>query len=102
MNLIIKSYLCEPPSSISCFRDVTLYGSVYIFEDILISCKKGTRTAYWNWLKRHGAHDYISYLILDHEEVEGFTIGKKKCNINVDRIIHTNLNHIIRCIKALR
>lgn len=101
MNLIISSYLCEPPSSISCFRDVTLYGSTYIFEDILLSCKKGTRSSYWNWLKKHGAHDFISYLILDYEKAEGFTIGKRKCNINVDRINYTNLNYIIKCIKSL-
>ena len=68
MKLIISAFLCEPPSNISCFRDVTLYGKIYVFEDILLSCKKGTRSAYWEWLKSYGAHDFISYLILDEEK----------------------------------
>ena len=101
MKLIISAFLCEPPSNISCFRDVTLYGSIYVFEDILLSCKKGTRSAYWKWLKSYGAHDFISYLILDDEKEDGFTIGKKKCNLNIDRINYRNLNYIIKRIKSL-
>ena len=101
MNLTISSPLCEPPSSITCFRDVTLYASVYIFEDILLSCKKGTRSSYWQWLKNHGAHDFISYLVTEGEE-EGFTIGLSGCNLNVDRISHFNLNYIITTLSSLR
>ena len=62
MNLIIEAPLCEPPSEVSCFRDVTLYGKTFIFEDILVKCDYGTRSIYWRWLKRHGAHDFISQL----------------------------------------
>ena len=101
VNLTINSHLCEPPSSISCFRDVTLYASVYIFEDILLSCKKGTRSSYWKWLKDHGAHDFISYLILEGEE-EGFTIGLVNCNLNIDRINYFNLNYIIQRLSSLK
>ena len=68
MNLIINSLFSEPPSEISCFRDVTLYGKTFIFDDVLIKCAKGTRSFYWKWLKNHGAHDFVSCLILEHEE----------------------------------
>ena len=102
MKLIMNSLLCEPPSEICCFRDVTLYGSVYVFEDILLSCKQGTRSMYWKWLKDHGAHDFISYLIRDDETEPGFTMGERKCNINVDRIDYINLNYIIQCLGTLR
>ena len=95
MKLIISAFLCEPPSNITCFRDITLYGSVFVFDDVLLSCKKGTRTAYWNWLKNHGAHDFISYLITDGEDESGYTIGRNKCNLNIDRINYNNFMHFI-------
>ena len=65
MILIIESCLSEPPSEILCFRDVTLFSKLFIFDDILLECKPGTRAIYWNWLKSHGAHDFISQLVLE-------------------------------------
>ncbi|MDA1237339.1 MAG: hypothetical protein ACJAT2_003812 [Bacteriovoracaceae bacterium] len=102
MNLIIDSSLCEPPSEISCFRDVTLYGKVFIFDDILLKCETGTRSIYWKWLKAHGAHDFISELIHGHEKEYGFTMGGKKSNLKIDRIDAFNLNFIISSINCLR
>lgn len=102
MNLIIDSHLCEPPSDVACFRDVTLYGKIFIFEDILLRCKVGTRSLYWNWLKSHGAHDFISDLILDHEIERGFKISSDRGNLRVDRINAFNLNLIISRIQLLK
>lgn len=100
MQLIIESALSEPPSEISCFRDVTLYGKTFLFEDVLLECKKGTRTLYWNWLKRHGAHDFISYLLTEDEAESGFKLGKNNSNLNIDRICVENLNFIIQCLRS--
>lgn len=102
MKLIIDSVLTEPPSEISCFRDVTLYGKIYIFEDVLLKCKKGTRSFYWKWLKAHGAHDFISYLLTDEEMENGFIISKAGGNVNVDRICVNNLDFIIQCLISLK
>lgn len=102
MKLIIESALSEPPSEISCFRDVTLYGKVFIFDDILLRCKRGTRSIYWDWLKRHGAHDFISYLIRDDEEEEGYTISQERGNLKVERICVNNLDFIIQCLNSLK
>jgi hypothetical protein len=102
MKLIIDSVLSEPPSEISCFRDVTLYGKTFIFEDVLLSCKKGTRTLYWEWLKKHGAHDFISYLLTDEEKESGFRISNKRGNVNIDRICVTNLDFIIQCLTSVK
>ena len=95
MNLIIEAPLSEPPSEISCFRDVTLYGKTFVFDDILLLCKRGTRTVYWNWLKRNGAHDFISYLLPDDEFEIGFLIHTQKGNIIMDRINYSNLPNLI-------
>lgn len=103
MNLIIESCLSEPPSEIYCFRDITLYARTYVFDDVLLECPPGTRTAYWNWLKNYGAQDFISYLVRNTENETGYTIKTANdANITVDRIDVRNLNDIILRLKALR
>ena len=102
MNLIIESSLCEPPREVACFRDVTLYGKTFTFEDILLKCRYGTRSIYWNWLKMHGAHDFISELIRDHEKEHGFTISNERGNLNIDRITSFNLNFIVSILNSLK
>lgn len=102
MKLIIDSALTEPPSEISCFRDVTLYGKTFVFEDVLLQCRKGTRTFYWNWLKAHGAHDFVSYLLTDEEKEYGFKISETHGNINIDRICVNNISFIIQCLLSLK
>ena len=103
MNLIIESCLSEPPSEISCFRDITLYARTYVFDDILLECPSGTRTMYWEWLKAYGAHDFISYLIRNTDQEQGYTIKTANdANITVDRIDVGNLNDIILRLNSLR
>ncbi len=102
MILIIESCLTEPPSEVSCFRDVTLFAKTYIFEDILLECKEGTRSMYWRWLKRYGAHDFISQLINDTEKEYGFTIKSRRGNLTTDRIVCENLGSIITRLQAVR
>ncbi len=102
MNLIINAELCEPPSEISCFRDVTLYGKIFIFEDVLVQCPLGTRSIYWKWLKIHGAHDFVSQLIKETEIEKGFTIASKKANININRIFCENVSFIINSISNMK
>ena len=101
MKLIIDSVFTEPPSEISCFRDVTLYGKTYLFEDVLLRCRKGTRSLYWNWLKQNGAHDFISYLLRDDELEYGFYILQNKGNVNIDYIKAENLNFVIQCMRSI-
>ena len=101
MNLIIEAPLSAPPSEISCFRDVTLYGKIFIFEDVLLRCEKGSRSFYWEWLKAHGAHDFISQLIREDEDECGFFIGGKKSNLNIPRIDAFNLSFIISAISSV-
>lgn len=102
MNLIIQAELSEPPSEISCFRDVTLYGKTFIFEDVLIECQAGTRSIYWKWLKMHGAHDFVSQLVRDDEEIFGFKIATRDANYIIDRICFNNLPKIITRLNKLK
>ena len=102
MNLIIEAPLCEPPSSPTLFRDVTLYAKTFIVEDVLLSCRSGTRTLYWKWLKAHGAHDFISYLIKDHENEGGFKIGVSRSNLNISSINYNNVSFVLSCLSNLK
>lgn len=75
MVIIYDSVLTEPPSSVHCFRDVTLYAHMFLGIDNIIRCKKGTRSLYWNWIKQYGAHDFVKEIILEHEVQQGCTVG---------------------------
>lgn len=102
MLLLIESCLSEPPSEISCFRDVTLYAKTYIVNDVLVVCPPGTRAIYWNWLKSHGAHDFISDLIRTDEKEYGYSIGPARGNnLIIDKINCYNLNEIIFALRSI-
>jgi hypothetical protein len=102
VNLIIDADLSEPPSEIYAFRDVTLYGKIYIFEDILLRCEVGTKTLYWNWLKQYGAHDFISHLITNLEEESGVCMSSIKGDILISKICSFNLSGIISLMNLYR
>jgi hypothetical protein len=75
MVIIYDSVLTEPPSSVHCFRDVTLYSSVFLRKENIMVCPKGMRSMYWNWIKQYGAHDFIKELITEQEIQCGITVG---------------------------
>lgn len=100
MVLIFDCELTEPPSSISCFRDVTLYSKVFLDCQNLIKCPRGTKTMYWNWIKGYGAHDFVDQIILKGERQEGMTIGKNgsvKFDV-IDEYSYVNLIAILKNI----
>lgn len=103
MQLKIQSCLSEPPSEISCFRDVTLFARTWMFEDVLVVCEPGTRSMYWNWLKTHGAHDFVSELIRSDTKEPGYSIGTTPGhNIVTDRIACNNLSEIISSLQRFQ
>lgn len=101
MVLIFDCTLTEPPSSVHCFRDVTLYSKVFLDFDNIIRCPKGTKSMYWSWIKKYGAHDFVEQLIKEGEDQSGFTIGKK-CKINFDTISEYNYNELINILNKLK
>ena len=102
MNFIIDCSFSEPPSEISCFRDVTLFSKIYCFEEVLLTCPKGTRSSYWNWIKSRGAHDYISYLLTYEEFEPGILMHPLDGDIRVNYINSFNLNQVIQLIKKFK
>ncbi len=101
MNIIIDAELSEPPSSINCFRDVTLYVACFMDASVLVQCSRSMKDLYYHWLKDHGAYDFIDAIVRNEEE-KGFTIGHEGSNIMVDRITAHNLNIIINRLNSFR
>jgi len=98
MVVIYDSILTEPPSSVHCFRDVTLYSSVFLRFDNLIACPKGTRSMYWKWIKKYGAHDFVDALIVVDESQEGLTVGLGK-KIHTKIINESNYDELINKLR---
>jgi len=101
MILRIEATLCEPPSSITAFRDATLYATVFRQLDVLLECEEGTRSSYWAWLKRNGAHDFVRDLIYPYEEQGTPRMGTKNANIRVDRLDARSLPFAVSAMRSL-
>ncbi len=74
MIVLIEGSLSEPPSSVYCFRDLTLYANVFLDADVLVECDKENIDLYWEWLRKRCAMDFIRD-ILGFGEQEGIRIG---------------------------
>ena len=98
MLIIIDAELSAPPSSVSCFRDVTLYSNCFLNADVLMECRQDEKDLYWKWLKSRGAFDFIEDIVRPYEE-RGFLIKNKRGNLVVDRIIESNLNFILNRLR---
>jgi len=98
MLLLIDSSLSEPPSSISLFRDITLFAKVFRKKTILVESAIENQDLYWNWLKKHGAFDFVDDIVPYESEI-GFSIrlreNKIESNILVGKIGYHNFGTII-------
>lgn len=95
MNLLIAGVLARPPSSVHCFRDVTLYTRVFTNMNIILTCRQHNIDRTWRWLKNHGAFDYVDDIVL-HGECDGLMMSPEPpCNIQVSRLTEHGLSRII-------
>lgn len=101
MPLIIDATLTEPPSEVSCFRDVTLYASCFIKKRIVLECEDTMKDIYWKWLKRYGAFDYVDDIIEPFSESD-ISIRPMRGNITVPSIDSANLRFILQRLEELR
>jgi hypothetical protein len=99
MVVIYDSILTEPPSSICCFRDVTLFVKVFCEKDNVLMCPKGTKSNYWRWIKKYGAHDFIEQLITEEEDIDGLSVGSSG-SISCDVLNEYNYGEILNLIKS--
>lgn len=101
MKLLIDGKLALPPSSVSCFRDVTLYGSVFSQFEVLVEARRKNRDMIWQWLRDQHALDFVSDFVRPTQE-HGVSLSyKRHCNICVTRITANNLQFIINRLSQL-
>lgn len=95
MNLVISGKLTRPPSSVHCFRDITLFAKVFSDMNVLLACYKHNIDRNYHWLKKHGAFDYVEDII-EYGQESGITISPlRPCTLHVDRLTEAGLNRII-------
>jgi hypothetical protein len=97
MIVLIEAGLSEPPSSVSCFRDLTLYATIFLGADVLVECRQQNKDIYWRWLKSEFAMDFVKD-ILSYEEEAGIKIRSQRIgrgNIMAEKIDEFSLNDIM-------
>lgn len=99
-SLLINGDIINPPSSISCVRDLTLIAHEYLNFNVLVECN-AEKDFYYKFLKTFGAMDFIDDLTLFGEE-EGLRIDT---DYNFDPTIYVttvidskNISNILQCI----
>ena len=100
MVIILEAALSEPPSSVHCFRDVTLYASIFRRKEILVACDRDMIDNYWNWLKSFGAMDFVKDIIPEGVE-DGYTIGTKNSNLTIPLLDETYLSKVITTLRKI-
>ena len=97
--VILDAELSDPPSSRTCFRDVTLYANIFAETDVLVECSPSTIEIYWRWLKMGGAMDFVAQIIKFGEET-GFTIRRASGgNLNLERLDEVSLSKVITALR---
>ncbi len=99
MPILIDAALSEPPSSVACFRDVTLYSNCFIKKRVILEAPLEIKDFYWKWLKQQGAFDFIEDIVEPFSE-SYFSIRISKGNITVPCITAHNLHFILQGLLA--
>ena len=103
MVLIIRDQLVNPPTSFSCFRDLTLYAHVFLHDDVVI--ESDDPDPYYRWIKPRGGMDYVEDFVRPGSE-DGVRLDVEPNyprSVLTDRIAAENLHrliHQIRCCRA--
>lgn len=98
MLILIDSALTEPPSSVTLFRDITLFANVFRGKDVLLESNNSMKDFYYDWLKSQGAFDFIEDIVPYYTEI-GLSIRCKYShsigNIMVRSIGYHNFSRIL-------
>lgn len=101
--LIINAELTNPPSSITSFRDVTLFCTMRYHMDVVVECDKEHKDMYVKWLRTYGAFDFVED-VLETDEENGVRLdvkNRKPPTICVNRIVPENTWYILHKISGI-
>jgi hypothetical protein len=102
MTLIIRDQLVNPPTWFSSFRDLTLYCSVFLKDDIVI--ESDDPDPYYRWMRPRGGMDFVEDFVRPGAE-DGVHLDLEHNyprTVVTDRIAPENVHSLIRLILFCR
>ncbi len=102
MTLIIRDQLVNPPTWFSSFRDLTLYCSVFLRDEIVIESED--IDTYYHWIKPRGGMDFVDDFVRPGQE-DGVHLDvglNYPRTVVTDRIAPENVHRLIRAIRFCR
>ena len=99
MHIIINAPLVNPPSSVSCFRTLTMVAHISLNHTVLLETDF-EKDPYYRFLKKFGAMDFVDDILQIGEEsgLRFDTEPRFAPSHVIDRIDHYNLNN---CLELL-
>jgi len=93
VHIIINAQLVNPPSSISCFRTLTMVAHIDLKHTVLLETDF-EKDPYYRFLKKFGAMDFVEDILLTGEEtgLRFDTQPRFAPSHVIDRIDQYNLN----------
>jgi len=93
VHIIINAQLVNPPSSVSCFRTLTMVAHIFHNYTVLLETDF-EKDPYYRFLKKFGAMDYVDDILLTGEEtgLRFDTEPRFAPSHIIDRIDHYNLD----------
>lgn len=104
-TLVVEASLSEPPSEILYFRHFTGVAKVNLCFDVVVESSRDTRDAYYKYLKKHGAFDFICDFVSPEDNVDGIRVDVSHNyprTIVTDRITFQNVSYLISSLKAIQ
>lgn len=102
MTLIIRDVLVNPPTWFASFRDLTLYYSTFLRDEVVIEAEDVD--PYYHWLKPRGGMDFVQDFVRPGSE-EGIHLDVEHNyarTVVTDRIAPENVHRLIAQISFAR
>lgn len=98
-NLIINGDIINPPTSVTCFRELTLIANKAVHLKVIIECLE--KDFCWRYLKTFGAMDFVDDILKVGEE-SGFRIDTEHhyapTIFVTDRIDYYNIKQVLNAL----
>ena len=102
MTLIIRDALVNPPTWFASFRDLTLYCSIFLHDEVVI--ESDDVDTYYRWIKPRGGMDFVEDFVRPGAE-DGmhldFELNYPR-TVVTDRIAPENVHRLIAQIRFLQ
>lgn len=93
--LLIDGNLVFPPSSTSCFRDITLYANVFKQVEVVVQIEPVHIDTCYHYLKQHGAFDFVEDIVAPDQQPGIIISPSDPFHIRARKLWQGNLSRIV-------